>query len=316
MEINMNKHNQKQKIIVMKFGGSSVGTGYRMVHVAEIIKRYSEENKVVVIVSAIQGVTDKLISIFQKYQAGNYIEAKNELQNLYKIHMFSLKDLKLKKGEYLRVEKSLMNLFGQVSFYLVLQNNYSEVGYDYVISFGERFSSCLLAATLNSVNVRAKAVDSASVIIANDIFSNAKVLIPETKQKVKKFLIPLLSKNILPVVSGFFGSTKNGQVITLGRGGSDYSATILANVIDAKEVILWKEVDGVFNGDPKKDEKAMFYPELSYDEALVLARNGAKVLHPEAMKPVASKDIIVWVKNTFKPEFEGTKIWRRGLCKT
>ena len=123
-------------------------------------------------------------------------------------------------------------------------------------------------------------------------------------------ILPLIRKNIIPVVTGFYGVSEKGDIVTLGRGGSDYSATILAHVLDAQEVILWKEVDGVFNKDPKKSRKAKYFSELTYKKATVLARNGAKILHHEAMKPAEIKGIIIRVKNTFKPNFVGTKIWK------
>ena len=170
-----------------------------------------------------------------------------------------------------------------------------------------------MSATLNKIGVAAEPVDASNIIVASSEFSNARAILADTKIKANRFLLPLFSKRIVPVVTGFFGATKRGDIVTLGRGGSDYSATILGNVLDASEVILWKEVDGVFNGDPKKDKKAMFHPELTYKEALSLAKNGAKVLHPEAMKPVQSKGIVVWVKNIFKPESLGTKIWKGAI---
>ena len=294
----------------MKFGGSSLGTGQRMLHVAGIIKEFSQKEQVVVVASAIYKVTDKLVSIFQKYKAENYKGAFEEIRLLYKIHKHALSDLGLPKEQHAHLEKVLTKLFGNLSIYLVVNNSYSVIDYDYCISFGERLSSRLLAAALRKIEINAKAIDASRVIIANDDFSDAKVLIEETKIQVEKSLHPLFSQKVIPVITGFFAATTSGEVITLGRGGSDYSATILANVLDAKEVILWKEVDGVYSGDPKKDKQAIFYPELTYQEALSLAKTGAKVLHPEAMKPVASKEIIVRVKNTFKPDFIGTKIWK------
>ena len=123
-------------------------------------------------------------------------------------------------------------------------------------------------------------------------------------------LLPLCNEGILPVVTGFYGANENGSVAILGRGGSDYTATILAYALPATEVILWKEVDGVFTGDPLKDKTARFLPELSYEEALVLVENGAKILHREAMRPVQETGIPIFVKNTFFPDRPGSKIWR------
>jgi aspartate kinase len=297
-------------MIVMKFGGSSIGSGERMLHVARLICQIRKTDDIVVVVSAIYKITDKLISIFEMYKFGDLEVALTEMKKLYELHIHILENLELSDERYNEVEKEIQDLFGDLSLYLTLHREYTIADYDYVISFGERLSSYLLAAALRTVGIEAEAVSASSVIIANSEFTNARVLIKETKIQAEKTLNPLLSKKILPVVTGFFGNTKDGKIVTLGRGGSDYSATILANVLDAKEVILWKEVDGVFSNDPKKDTHARFYPELSYEEAHTLAKNGAKVLHPETMEPVALKDIILRVKNTFNPDFIGTKIWK------
>lgn len=294
----------------MKFGGSSLGTGKRMLHVAEIIKKFSNKSEVVIVVSAMNGVTDKLISLFQKCKSRDFSTAFEEIRILHGIHNSALRDLGLRKNDYVHIKKSLYHLFGDLSIYLFLCKDYSLSDYDYVISFGEKLCSHLLSAALNKIDVIAKPIDASSVIVANNMFGNARALLADTKIKAKKSLLPLLLKHIVPVVTGFYAATKEGKIVTLGRGGSDYSATILSNVLDAKEVILWKEVDGVFSTDPKKDDQAKFYSELLYSEALALAERGAKVLHSEAMKPVKSKGIIVWVKNIFKPDLIGTKIWK------
>lgn len=301
---------RKKYMIIMKFGGSSLGTGQRMLHVAEIIKKFSEKEQVIIVASAIYKVTDKLISIFQKYKSGDFKSASHEIKVLYKIHKQTLDDLRLSEEKNNRINKALLEIFGDLSIQLILNDAYSIIDYDYCISFGEKLSCCLLSAALNSINVHAKAIDASLVLVANGEFGNGKALLKESQVSAKKSLLPLLSQKVVPVVAGFYARSKNGKVMTLGRGGSDYSATILANVLDAKEVILWKEVDGVFSGDPKKDSDVQFYPELSYAEALFLAEKGAKILHPEAMKPASSKEIIVRVKNTFKPDFIGTKIWK------
>ena len=298
---------------IMKFGGTSVGSGERMLHIGQIVKMFSEGQDVVVVVSAMNGVTDRLISLFQKYKSGNFPTALKEIRSLYSKHHRALKDLGLRKEDYIHVSKSLYHLFGDLTIYLSLCKKYDLLSYDYVISFGEKLSSHLLSAAMNKIGVLAKPMDASSIIVANNEFSNAKAILTNTKIKAKKTLLPLLSEHIVPVVTGFFAATKGGEIVTLGRGGSDYSATVLANALDADEVVLWKEVDGVFSSDPQKNDKARFYPELTYSEALALAKNGAKVLHPEAMKPVQSKEIVVWVKNTFKPDFIGTKIWKGAL---
>lgn len=296
---------------VMKFGGTSVGSGSRILHVAKLIKKYARQESIVVVVSAMAGVTDKLISIFNKYKSNELVEAKKELLKLYHLHIRAFDEIDLNKKICVLMRKNLDNLFGELLVNLTVRQSYKPWDYDYVISFGERFAVQLLSCALSKRNVSSKYIDSSRLIITNNEFGNSKVLMKETKVKIEEVLFPMIMDGIVPVVTGFYGSTKDGRVATLGRGGSDYSATILAYALDAQEVILWKEVDGVFSHDPKKNGNgAKFLPQLTYAEAIKLAKNGAKIIHPHALDSMASKDIVVWVKNTFKPNLTGTKIWK------
>ncbi len=284
-------------MIIMKFGGTSVGSKERIFNVANIILKFNS-NQIIIVVSAMAGVTDKLISLFEKYKVRDYLSAHSELVNLYAIHKLGLDD------------KSIHRLFEELNIYLTLCTEFKPADYDHVISFGEKLSSHLLSAAINSLGIKSNPIDSSSIIITDNNFGNGKALLDQTETKAKSVISPLLSQNVIPIITGFFGANLDGEIVTLGRGGSDYSATILANVLDASEVILWKEVDGIFSDDPKKTNNAIFYPSLTYDEALELSKNGAKILHPEAMIPVQAKNIIVRVKNTFNPDHPGTKIWK------
>jgi len=199
---------------------------------------------------------------------------------------------------------------GQLITYLTFNKSYDLADYDYVVSYGERLSSYLLTLALKKIGVKALSINSADILVTTNVFGNAKVLFPETEERVEKILWPLLLDGLVPVITGFYGATYDGKIATLGRGGSDYTATTLAYTLDAQEVILWKEVDGIFTSDPKKYEQAKYLPEVTYNEAIKLAKNGAKILHPEAIEPVMEKEIIVWVKNTFNPDFTGSKIWK------
>lgn len=297
---------------IMKFGGTSVGTGERMLHVAHIISEYATHERIAVVVSAMAGVTDRLYDVCKKYKSGEVKAAFDELNFLYEHHLQALDSFVL-NGKYQRFHQELLQLFGQLMVFLTLQREYSSWGCDYVVSYGERFSSLLLTIALQKLGVSAKYMESSQFIVTNDEFGNAKVLIAETQQKVEKHLFSLIISGTIPVVTGFFGATREGKITVLGRGGSDYSATILANALDAQEVILWKEVDGVYTTDPKNGKDARLLSELSYSQAEELARNGAKVLHPAAMEPVVVKNIVVRVKNTFKPELPGSKIWKGGI---
>ncbi len=300
-------------MVVMKFGGASIANGERMLHVAKVIQKFGRKKKILVIVSAMQGVTDNLIALFQRYKTGKIAEGAHAIQMLRQMHVNTLGELKLNKEEYRHVEKSVSDLFEELNSYLTGHDAYTLSDCDYILSFGERVSSYLVAAALKRYGIQADVVDASSIIVATEAYSNARVFLGPTRIKSRKVLLPLLANKIVPVVTGFFASTKRGAIVTLGRGGSDYSATVLANALSATEVILWKEVDGVFGEDPKKNSQAKLYLRLSYKRAMDLARKGAKVLHPEAIKPAAAKGIVIWVRNIFRPDFAGTKIWEEVI---
>lgn len=285
----------------MKFGGAALADDKRIRHVANIIKDFSQKNEVIVVVSAMQGVTDMLIHFFQKYKQQKFNEGLEILELLYNMHI--------------KVEGAndiLLALFGDLSFYFALNKQYLAKDYDYVISFGERLSSALVTKALNDLNLKAQVISSENIIVTDNNFGNANIFLGNCERKIKHIVLPILCNSVIPIVPGFFGGTKDGHIATLGRGGSDLSATILAYGLNADAVILWKEVDGVYDLDPKKNTKAVFFPKLSYRKALLLAKNGAKILHPQAMMPVQEKNIPVFVKNFYHPENNGTKICNWG----
>lgn len=252
---------------VIKFGGTSLSDGKKMLNVARLIKKSSRQDKIVVVASAMRGTTDILVSVFQKYKRGLFARAFSELNQLYRLHISALDELKFKEELYLTTEKKIVSLFDELSFYLTrFSEDLSASHYAYVVSFGERLSSNLLAGALKKLGVAARAIDSGNVIITTKNFLKAKVMFTPTQEKAKQHLKPLLAKNVVAVVTGFFGASKDGTVTTLGRGGSDYSATILANVLDANEVILWRDT--------------------------------SKILHPQAFVPTAAKKIPVRIKSS------------------
>jgi aspartate kinase len=179
---------------------------------------------------------------------------------------------------------------------------------DAISSIGERVNARIVAARLREQGLRAKAVDATQVIVTDDRFQQATPLMDQTRGRVQNHLIPLLEEGVVPVVTGFMGATEDGITTTLGRGGSDYSASILGAALDADEVWTWTDVDGVLTSDPRIVSDAHIIPELSYSEVGELAYFGAKVLHPKTIRPVVERGIPVWVKNTFNPTCPGTRI--------
>jgi aspartate kinase len=185
---------------------------------------------------------------------------------------------------------------------------------DEAVAIGERLSALLLAAWLESTGVRAEAINGSDVIVTDAVFGNASPLMEQTRDKARKALLPLIESGVLPVVTGFNGATLDGRPTTLGRGGSDFSASILAAVLDASELWIWTDVDGVMTADPRLVPDAAVLDEVTYAEAAELAYNGAKVLHPRTLAPLVQKQIPVWSKNSFAPEKPGTKIVPQVDC--
>jgi aspartate kinase len=176
------------------------------------------------------------------------------------------------------------------------------------VATGERLSALLVAEYLNSEGVPAAAVDAVDVIVTDAVFGNASPLMGPTREKARQRVLPLLKKGVLPVITGFNAATADGRPTTLGRGGSDFSASILAAALDASELWIWTDVDGIMSADPKLAPDAVVLDEITYAEAAELAYNGAKVLHARTLAPLVEKGIPVWSKNSFAPEKPGTKI--------
>ena len=181
-------------------------------------------------------------------------------------------------------------------------------GMDTISGFGERMNAQIFSACLVKAGLRSQPVDASQVIITDDNYQNARPLVEETCKQVNERIVPLLEDGIIPVVTGFIGATKDGIITTLGRGGSDYSASILAECLDATELWNCTDVDGVMTADPSIVPNARVISELTYDEMSEMAYFGARVLHPKTIQPIVEKDIPLRVMNTFNPDNPGTRI--------
>lgn len=179
---------------------------------------------------------------------------------------------------------------------------------DEALSIGERLSSAILANFLLSRNIKAQAVNAADVVVTDAVFGNASPQSEPTRDRCLARLRPLLEAGVVPIVTGFNGATEDGRPTTLGRGGSDFSASILSAALDAEELWIWTDVDGIMTADPRLVSDAAVLDEVTYAEAAELAYNGAKVLHPRTLAPLAEKKIPVWSKNSFAPQKPGTRI--------
>src|SRR5246127_579748 len=183
---------------------------------------------------------------------------------------------------------------------------------DLVSSLGERLSAPMVAAAISAFGTPSEPIEATELIVTDGFYGGAEPIIELTRQRCEARLRPLLQKGVVPVITGFIGASQDGALTTLGRGGSDYSATILSAALLADEAIIWTDVEGVLTADPRLVPEARTIPEISYREAAELAYFGAKVLHPKTLNPVVQAAIPVWIRNSFEPERLGTKITPRG----
>jgi aspartate kinase len=299
---------------VMKFGGTSVGDAECIRRAAEIVLSAVRESAVIVVVSAMGGVTNRLISAAKKAVAGQD-DLSNEMDSLRQQHIHAAKVLVSDKSaqdnlilELERITSETTSLCRGIS----LLRELTPKTYATVSSVGERLSARLMAASLRELGLDSAVVESTDVIVTDDDYLQAEPLMPEVRERSAVVMKPFLLDGVTPVVTGFIGATADGVLTTLGRGGSDYSATTLGAALDASEIIIWTDVDGVLTADPRLVPEARLLREISYNEAAELAYFGAKVLHPKTLRPVVEAGIPVWIRNSFAPQKIGTRITTEG----
>ncbi len=297
----------------MKFGGSSVANGDCIKRVAKIIHSFVEQgNRSVVVVSALDGVTDQLIGASEEAKKGNlnYI---NDF--VYKIKERHLKAIEIViKTESLKEEmesivKRNIEELEKVLTGIAYLGELTLKSLDYVLSFGERLSTPILCYSLLDKGLKSRFLSGKEAgIVTDSNHGEARPLMKLTKHQVRQRLEPMLDEGLIPVVTGYIAATQEGFITTLGRGGSDYSATILGASLNADEISIWTDVDGLMTADPKIVPSAKTIPEISFQEAIEMAFFGAKGLHPRALEPAMEEGIPVRIRNTFNPEKLGTLI--------
>jgi aspartokinase/homoserine dehydrogenase 1 len=303
--------NMKKPLRVMKFGGTSVGDPSCISKVVEIIRAASRESDVVVVVSAMSGVTNKLVEIATQSEKGDLKSVATILEELRKQHDAVASALIHSAAERKCIDRKMQEIFRQIDSLSQGTHLLRELTLrtrDFISSLGECLTAPLVAAALADCGVASEAIDASEVVVTNSCHGGAEPLMDLTRERCNARVLPLLRKGIVPVVTGFIGATVDGVVTTLGRNGSDYSATILGAALDADEVIIWSDVDGVLTVDPCLVSGVRRIPEISYREAAELAYFGANVLHPKTLRPVIQSGIPIWIRNTFAPERPGTKI--------
>ena len=304
------KNNSREDVVALKFGGSSLLGAERMLHAAGLVRAAAQDANVIVVVSAMKGVTDRLLSISRALAEGKSSHARNEAEGLIHLHLNVLQDLELAEDQYDRVRRGLQLLGRDLLHEVPLEGRVvanAELA-DRIASFGERFSARLFAAALEKSGVAAVPVASSDFVLTCDTFRDAKPDLEETKDRGRDVLLPLLDAGLVPVVTGFIGATPDGRITTLGRNSSDFSGAIIAHVVDAEELVIYTDVDGIYTANPHASAEAKLLHDLSYDEAHALAASGANVLHPHVLPLAAETEMTVWIRNTFKPHVRGTRI--------
>ena len=297
-------------LLVMKFGGTSVGSADRMKVACDLIAREAAKRPVVAVVSALSKITDLLLETTKHAEGGDQAGVARSLRELEARHFDAasalvppaeLESMKSRLAEVINDFRRIVNGMQMLSYR-------PPRAVDEAIAVGERLAALLVSEYLNTVGIRAIAVNASRVVVTDAVFNNASPILEATKQKAEAVLIPLLKEGAVPVVTGFNGATLDGRPTTLGRGGSDFSASILAGVLGAKELWIWTDVDGIMTADPRLVPGARVLQEITYAEAAELAYAGAKVLHPRTLAPLVDRRIPVWSKNSFAPEKPGTRI--------
>ena len=294
----------------MKFGGTSVGDIRQLREITEIV-RSSGTRRPVVVASAMSGVTDLLLSTAQIALRNENEKVKEAIETLSQKHSQIAETLVTRSESrykllayYARLIELLYSIYQGVGWLSEL----SPRSLDAIASFGERFSCAQIAAVFEDAGIPAEYVDARKLILTDANFGQAAVDFAITGANIQQALKPLVKKNIVPVVTGFIASTKDGITTTLGRSGSDYTAAIVGSALGCEEIWIWTDVDGVMTADPRRVNDARHLPEITYREAAEMSYFGAKVIHPKTMLPAIENNIPIRIKNTFNPSYPGTLI--------
>ena len=296
--------------LVLKYGGTSLSSPSDIRNVAKNVASLAKNNEIVVVCSAIDGVTDDLIRISTMIEQRNKNDATKTLDNVIKKHKQfanqTIKSSTIKKQLLEKLNIDILELQELVRG-LTLLKEVSTRSLDYLISFGERLSDDLVSFSLQDLKNKSTALNGKEVgIVTDSNFGESRPLMDTTRIRISKTLGSLLSKKIIPVVGGFAGADQHGNITTFGRGGSDYTATIIASCINADEIWLMSDVEGLMTADPKLVKNARLLNEVSYAEAIEMAQFGAKQIHPRTFEPILSKKIPMRIRSTFDTKNTGT----------
>ena len=294
-------------LLVMKFGGTSMGSAERICVAADICREQQAGRPVLAVVSAMAGVTDLLLNTLRHAEGGDEAHVVTNVAQLLARHLDACHELGIgsRAGGGVR---DLIENFERLANGMLMLGDRPPRSVDEAIAIGERLTALMLAEYLQSKAIASKAINAADVIVTDAVFGNAAPIMEATRNKAQAILGPLLASGTIPIVTGFNGATADGRPTTLGRGGSDFSASILAGALEASELWIWTDVDGIMSADPRLVKDARVLEAVSYSEAAELAYNGAKVLHPRTLAPLVDRQIPVWSKNSFQRAHPGTRI--------
>src|SRR3989440_834602 len=299
---------------VFKFGGASVNNVERIRNMADILRQYKNE-KIIVVISAMGKTTNALEKVVEAFYAGEKDKALQLFDKIRREHISIARELILKPVE------QLTSFFTEVEWMLhdkpapgvVSPGERFDYYYDQVVCTGELLSTSIISHFMNETGLSNHWLDVRDVIRTDDNFRDANIDWSFTQGKVKEIIEPLFTKHNIIITQGFIGSTDENESTTLGREGSDYTAAVFANILDASAQTIWKDVKGIMNADPKQFPEATYISELNYNEVIEMAYYGAQVIHPKTIKPLQNKGIPLYVKCFLDPASDGTYIHDKHL---
>ena len=294
-------------IKIMKFGGSSIADAKKIISVYNIIKNKTKEYEYAVVFSALKGVTNQLESIATI--ASNKKSYKPKLNDLIVTHRNCIDQLNL--IDYNKIELSLNKIFNELGSDLKLiysKNHLSSKDLDKILSYGEILSTLIISNYFSNSGIASEQLDTRDVIVTDNNYGNAFVHYQKTFTKIRKYYH---GRKKMQIITGFLGATLSGETTTIGRNGSDYTATIFGSALNAKKIEIWTNIDGIKSANPNLVKKSQTISNITYEEAMELAHAGADVIFPPSLIPALYKNIPISIKNTFNPNHSGTKIYRQ-----
>lgn len=299
-------------ISVHKFGGTSLGSAERIVSAARLLQKAAARGPVVAVASAMGGVTDILLQAARDAERGRLAPARATVEAIRQRHLKAARGISEATGKAVEFDGRLLDeLTTALSGISMLRERTPRVT-DLVSSFGERLSAPMVSAALSALGVPSRPVDARTMIVTDDRHGAAQCDRKKSDPKIRRTLQPLVSKGVVPIVTGFIGRSPSGETTTLGRSGSDTTAALVGAALHASEVVIWTDVDGVLSADPRIVPDAHLLRRLSYREAAEMTYFGAKVLHFPAVLPAIAAGVPLVIRNSFAPKGPGTTISAKG----